>query len=130
MVRKRNGIRYSMKSLGFLRMYKQWIPGHFSLLPRGLGMRLPNIRLASSDVIHMMNAPRSFPFFAGLPLLCIIVNANGRWKWRRPGNEASRAHGCSFNAAIYASYGAECYYYPVTGLTACRSADFVPSLLA
>ena len=24
----------------FLRMYKQWIPGHFSLLPRDLGMRL------------------------------------------------------------------------------------------
>ena len=26
--------------------------------------------------IHIMNAP--FPVFAGLPLLCIIVNANGR----------------------------------------------------
>ena len=29
-----------MKSWGFLRMRKQWIPGHFSLLPRGLGTRL------------------------------------------------------------------------------------------
>ena len=29
-----------MKSWGFSRMRKQWIPGHFSLRPRGLGMRL------------------------------------------------------------------------------------------
>ena len=29
-----------MKSWGFLRMRKQWIPGHFSLRPRGLGTRL------------------------------------------------------------------------------------------
>ena len=29
-----------MKSWGFSRMRKQWIPGHFSLLPRGLGTRL------------------------------------------------------------------------------------------
>ena len=29
-----------MKSWGFSRMRKQWIPGHFSLRPRGLGTRL------------------------------------------------------------------------------------------
>ena len=29
-----------MKSWGFSCMRKQWIPGHFSLLPRGLGTRL------------------------------------------------------------------------------------------
>jgi len=29
-----------MKSWGFSCMHKQWIPGHFSLQPCGLGMRL------------------------------------------------------------------------------------------
>ena len=29
-----------MKSWGFSRMRKQWIPSHFFLLPRGLGTRL------------------------------------------------------------------------------------------
>ena len=40
------------------------------------------------DVIHVMNAPRPSPFFTGLPLPCIIVNANGRQKRGRPGNKA------------------------------------------
>ena len=35
----------------------------------------PYVHLTS---IHVMNAPRPSPFFAGLPLPCIIVNANGR----------------------------------------------------
>ena len=44
----------------------------------------PYVHLAST---HVMNAPRSSPFFAGLPLPCIIVNANGRYKLGRSGNE-------------------------------------------
>ena len=35
------GSMHPMKSWGFSRMRKQWIPGHFSLLPRGMGTRLP-----------------------------------------------------------------------------------------
>ena len=33
-------MRYPMKPWGFSHMCKHWIPGHFSLLPRGLGTRL------------------------------------------------------------------------------------------
>ena len=47
-----------------------------------LGPSPPYVHLVSTscppDVIHMMNAPRPSLFFAGLPLPCIIVNANRR----------------------------------------------------
>ena len=36
----------------------------------------PTSTLRLPDVIHVMNAPRPSPFFAGPPLACIIVNAN------------------------------------------------------
>ena len=39
------------------------------------------------DVIHVIGVPRPFPFFAALPLPCIILNANRRTKtgeaWER-----------------------------------------------
>ena len=38
-----------MKSWGFSRMHKQWIPGHFFLLPRGLGTRLGQRIRCKSD---------------------------------------------------------------------------------
>ena len=41
----------------------------------------PYVHLAST---HVMNAPRPSPLFAGLPLPCIIVNANGRLKRGKP----------------------------------------------
>ena len=40
------------------------------------------------DVIHVINAPSPLVFFAGLPLPCIIMNTNERYKWGRPGNKA------------------------------------------
>ena len=46
--------------------------------------------LHPSDVIHMMNAPKSFLFFFFLlvfPLPFIMVNANRRYKLGRPENE-------------------------------------------
>ena len=44
----------------------------------------PYIHLTST---HVMNAPRPSPFFTGLPLPCIIVNANERKN--RTGKEAT-----------------------------------------
>ena len=35
------------------------------------------------DVIHVIGVSRPSPFFAALPLLCIILNANRRTKWGR-----------------------------------------------
>ena len=43
-----------------------------------LGPSPPTSTSRPPDIIHVMNAPRPSPFFAGLPLPCIIVNANGR----------------------------------------------------
>ena len=36
--------------MGFSRMHKQWIPGHISLLPRGLGTRLDSHQSESGYV--------------------------------------------------------------------------------
>ena len=36
----------------------------------------PTSTLGPHDIIHVMDAPRPSPFFAGLQLLCTIVNAN------------------------------------------------------
>ena len=47
----------------------------------------PYVHLAST---HVMNVPRPSPFFAGLPLLCIV---NAKVKWGRLGNEANGSHG-------------------------------------
>ena len=42
------------------------------------------------DVIYVMGVFKPTPFFAALPLPCIILNANRRTKKKRgrPGNEA------------------------------------------
>ena len=45
----------------------------------------PYVHLAST---HVMNASRPSLFFAGIPLPCIIENANRRPKRDRPGTEA------------------------------------------
>lgn len=39
------------------------------------------------NTIHMVNETRP-SFFAALLFPCVIVNANGRSKWGRPGNKA------------------------------------------
>ena len=36
----------------------------------------PTSTLGPHDAIHVMDAPRPSPFFAGLQLLCTIVDAN------------------------------------------------------
>ena len=43
-----------------------------------VGPLSPYVHLVST---HMMNAPRSSPFFTGPLFPCVIVNANRQWKW-------------------------------------------------
>ena len=64
----------------------------------------PYVHLVST---HVMNAPGPSPFFffAGLPLQCIIANANGRLKRRRFGNESMKTWLCNTQRYKLSRYG-------------------------
>ena len=75
-----------MKSWGFSRMRKQWIPGHFSLRPRGLGTRLKYIHATHTLVEHPKKAYTQWKLKAHthihsqyIQVLDVFVNLMHKW---------------------------------------------------